>query len=167
MKRPKPDPRLILDAWRRLSPLPFGIGKKLFSRFVGAMAPYTGTIGATVLELAPGFAQVQLRDRRRVRNHLSSIHAVALMNLGELVTGVAMMSALPPGSRGIVTDLAMTYLKKARGTLLAEARVDPPQSAGKHDLQVVGSIRDAAGDLVAQARATWRVDIPQNEGRGR
>jgi len=151
---------MILEAWRRLSPLPFGIGKRIFSRFVGSMAPYTGTIGALVLALEPGFARVTLRDRRKVRNHLNSIHAVALMNLGELVTGVALMSSLPAGSRGIVTDLAMTYKKKARGALLAEARVDPPTSPGKHDFVVVGSIRDAAGDEVAEARATWRIDIP-------
>ncbi|HRI09346.1 MAG TPA: hotdog fold domain-containing protein [Nannocystaceae bacterium] len=158
MKLPTPDPTALLDLWEKLRQKP--LGKRIFSKIVGATAPYTGTIGAQVLDLAPGHARVELADRHKVRNHLRSIHAVALMNLGELTTGLAMMSSLPAGSRGIVTGLSMRYLKKARGTLIAESRIDPPVGAGKHDCEVIGEIRNTAGEVVAEARAQWRIDIP-------
>lgn len=147
-----PIPRL----WKTLRGLPGG--KRLFSALVGRAAPYTGTIGAVVEELGPGYARLRLRDRKAVRNHLDSIHAVALMNLAEMTTGLAVVFGLPDDARGIVTKLSIEFLKKARGTLTAECRTDlAAASSEKHERQVEAVICDARGDIVAVGRAQWLI----------
>ncbi|MDH3271224.1 MAG: DUF4442 domain-containing protein [Gemmatimonadota bacterium] len=141
--------------WRRLSPLP--AGRWLFSRLLGLMVPYSGTIRPTVTTLEPGHVRVRLRDRRRVRNHLRSVHAIALANLGELSTGLALIGALGPEARGILTGIDVRYLKKARGTLEAEARCDVPTVTESIDREVRADVRDQAGDVVATVTAHWRL----------
>jgi acyl-coenzyme A thioesterase PaaI-like protein len=143
----------IATWWRRLSPLPFG--PTLFSLVIGNIAPYTGTMGARVQELGPGYSRWTLRERRRVRNHLRSIHAVALVNLAEVTSGTAMLMALPPGTRGIVTGLSISYLKKARGTVTAECRCTVPPVSGEMSFDVHATVTDHSGDVVAKATVTW------------
>jgi len=141
--------------WQRLSGLPGG--KTVFSLVVGWIAPYSGTLGARVAELEPGWCRVTLRDRRRVRNHLASVHAMALANLAEMASGLAVLVGLPPGIQGIVTGFSITYKKKARGLLTAECRVAGLDVTTEQDYEAGVTVSDAQGDVVATATARWRL----------
>ena len=141
--------------WRRACAVPGG--KWLFSHLLCLRVPYTGNLGASVQSLAPGYCEVRLRDSRKLRNHLHSIHAMALANLGEMVTGLALVNGLPDDSRAILTGFSIDYLKKARGTLLAQCRCSVPPGNDPCDLDVDGEIRDSDGAVVAKVRARWRI----------
>lgn len=147
------DANALLRSWQRLSTKPFGT--RLFSFVLGRQVRYTGSIRPHIRELAPGHARVELRDRRKVRNHLRSIHAVALMNLGEATGGLALMAGLSDADRGIVTQLSMRYLKKARGTLLGRADFPMPPLGFTGPYTTETELVDAEGDVVAVCTAEW------------
>lgn len=150
-------PTRLLALWGRLSRWPGG--RWLFARLLGRAVPYTGSIGARIEALAPGSATVTLRDRRAVRNHLGSIHAIALANLAEVASGLAMLAALEPGVRGIVTRIEISYLKKARGTLTATGSAAPGKVTESVESLAHATIFDAAGGVVAEATVSWRLDV--------
>jgi acyl-coenzyme A thioesterase PaaI-like protein len=141
--------------WQRCASLPGG--KWLFSRLLALHVPYSGRLGAQVEELQPGQCVVTLSEQRRVRNHLRSVHAMALANLGELATGLALMNSLPDRARGILTGFSIDYVKKARGRLTAKCRCEIPSGTVEHEYLVTGEILNEHGDVVAVARARWLV----------
>jgi acyl-coenzyme A thioesterase PaaI-like protein len=83
---------------------------------------------------------------------------MALANLGEFATGLALISALPDDMRGILKGFQIEYLKKARGELKATSKVSQITSTEKQDLEVLGEITDASGAIVTKVKALWRVD---------
>lgn len=142
--------------WDSMIRLPFG--RALFSRLIGFVVPYSGSIGAEVLTLQPGRAEIRMADRRRLRNHLRSLHAVALTNLAEMTGNLALMSRQPAkGARWIVTGFDSTYLKKARGPITASCAVDDLDWTTSREIEGRIELRDAAGDLVMVGRPRWRI----------
>ena len=148
-------PGTFFKIWRFLSPLPGG--RWLASRLLGVFVPYTGTMGAVIVDWNVGSARAILRDRRRVRNHLKCVHAIALMNLAEMVSGISVLSALPPGGRFIIKKLDIEFLKKARGTLSASAEAPVISSLEKQVFTIPVDVRNEIGELVCQAHSTVQV----------
>lgn len=139
----------IRHLWDKLSPLPGG--KTVFSRLLGRLIPYTGSIQPEVLRLEPGYASVRMRDRPALRNHLHSLHAIALSNLAELTGNAALAYTLPPDARFIVTELTMRYEKKARGTINARCECPPVATNARQAYSIPVQLFDGHGDIVATA----------------
>ncbi len=145
----------IPDLWHKLSGYPGG--RWLFSVLIGRFVRYSGTVGARLHELTPGRSLLTMRDRPKVRNHLRSVHATALATFGELASGLAMMSGMPPGMRAIVTKLEIEYLKKARGTLTAHGEAPIPDAGESREYLVTASIRNTEDEEVAKVVVHWLV----------
>jgi acyl-coenzyme A thioesterase PaaI-like protein len=139
--------------WSRLSHLPYG--KWVFSKMIGFFIPYTGTISPYVIEVRPGFAQVYIKDKKKHRNHLCSIHALALANLGELTCGLAFHFMMEPNQRAILTNLTTDYLKKARGRIVATATASFPENVRAGSFKVEANLVDQQNITVAKVSTVW------------
>ncbi|GAB3748025.1 hotdog fold domain-containing protein [Lysobacter olei] len=146
----------LLKLYRQAAALPGG--RWLFSRAVCFKAPYFGTIAPLIVALEPGRCEVRMRDRRRVHNHLGTVHAIALCNMAELAAGVMTDATLPPTMRWIPKGMSVDYLKKATGTMHAVALPERPLEAAEAGFEapVTVEVRDEGGEPVFRARiAMW------------
>ena len=107
----------IYNQYQKLSRLP--AGRFIFSKAVGIIAPFFGKIKPRVVDLRPAYCEVEISDRRSVRNHLGTVNAGALCSLAELTGGMALDSVVPANMRWIPRAMTVAYLQKASGTLRA------------------------------------------------
>ncbi len=142
----------VLSLYRRITRWP--AGHWIFSRLVCLKAPYFATIAPRFVALQPGRCEVRIRDRRRVHNHLGTVHAIALCNLAELAAGVMTDATIPADMRWIPKGMAVEYLRKAVGTMHGVATPEPaaPVSGDGHEWPVKVEVVDDAGEAVFRAR---------------
>ena len=139
----------VLALWQRVRRWP--MGGRLFGRLVSMQAPYFATIAPTVVELEVGRCVAQMRDRRSVRNHIGTVHAIALCNLAEFVGGIGTEASTPRELRWIPKGMTVRYLGKARGTMTAIATI-PPVAPG--DCVAAVKVIDTSGATVFEADIT-------------
>lgn len=145
----------IVTTYNRLSGLPGG--KWLFSRLVCWNAPYFRSISPMFTDLRPGLSAAMLKKRRKVHNHIKTVHAIACCNLAELVAGTAMEASLPKSLRWIPKGMQVQYLKKTETDL--SARCEPgdiaPDFSG--DLPLNIDVTDTRGQVVVRAVITMYI----------
>jgi acyl-coenzyme A thioesterase PaaI-like protein len=138
-------------------------GRWLYSRLICWRAPYFGSISPIVDLLEPGRCVVRVRQRRRVQNHIGTVHAIALCNMAEMAGGLATDATIPAGTRWIPKGMSVRYLKKASGVMTATARVPPiAEPTQAQDLHAIVEVRDAQGDVVFDADITMWVSPRKN-----
>lgn len=113
----------VLSLYRRLEGLPFG--RWLFVRFFCHRAPYFGSIRPRILSLDANRCVVLLRKRRRVLNHIGTVHVIAILNALEMAMGAAAESGIPPHLRWIPKGMQVDYTAKADTDIRAIAEIDP------------------------------------------
>lgn len=142
---------LALRMWRRLGG--GRAGRWLFTRIVCFKAPYFASISPSITRLEPGLCQAHIRQRRRVQNHIGTVHAIALCNLAELCAGLVTDVSIPADMRWIPKDMTVRYLAKAKGRIAASARPTTGlvSAAEPYAATIAVTLTDEAGQAVASA----------------
>ncbi len=153
----------VLSLYRRITRWPAGHG--IFSRLVCLKAPYFATIAPRFVVLQPGRCEVRIRDRRRVHNHLGTVHAIALCNLAELAAGVMTDATIPADMRWIPKGMTVEYLRKAVGTMhgVATPELAALVSGEGHEWPVRVEVADDAGETVFRAHVLMWIS-PRKRG---
>lgn len=144
-------PRAI-DAWNRLKG--HAAGRWLFSRIVCWRAPYFSSIRPLFVQLGDGRVEVRMRKRRRVTNHIGTVHAIAMANLCEVAAGTMMEALLDPSMRWIPRGMTIQYLAEANTSVVARAVMPQVARGEAQDAIVNVQVLDSLGVEVVQAGIT-------------
>ena len=127
--------------YRSLTSLP--LGKAAFSFLFAQKAPYFWTVRPRVREVRPHHAELTIRKRRAVQNHIGTVHAIAVCNGLEAAMGLLAEATTPPGRRWIPKGMEVAYTAKSTTDLLCTADTDPADWEEPGDVPVrVRAVRE-------------------------
>ena len=115
----------LLDLWNRASSLPQG--RRGFSLMFSQRAPYFATVRPLFIDIRPNYAELRIRKRRGVQNHIGTVHAIALCNGLEAAMGALAEASIPGDKRWIPKGMEVRYTAKADSDVRCIAETDPEQ----------------------------------------
>jgi acyl-coenzyme A thioesterase PaaI-like protein len=145
----------VLSLYRQVTRLPRG--DRLFSFVFSQKAPYFATVRPRFVALRPDYAELVIPKRRRVHNHLKTVHAIAICNGLEAAMGALAEATIPPGKRWIPKGMEVSYTAKAVSDITCIAETDPEQwTSDNPDLPVrVRAVRDDGTTVVEGVIRLW------------
>lgn len=133
--------------YRKLTTLP--LGKQAFSFLFAQKAPYFWTVRPQVREVRPHHAELTIKKRRAVHNHIGTVHAIAVCNGLEAAMGLLAEATTPKGRRWIPKGMEVAYTAKSTTDLLCTADTDPADWEQTGDVKVrVKAIREDGTPVV-------------------
>lgn len=153
-------PNRLSRAVSAVDRLPRAVRTRLITTLFTSQVPFAGTGGIFIEELAEGRAVLLMKNRRRVRNHLGTLHATAMALLAESATGVVFGMNIPDRCVPLLKSMQINYLKRAKGDMRAEATLSPEQRARirgelRGDLIVPVRVTDETGEEPIQVQMNW------------
>ncbi|HET6627821.1 MAG TPA: hotdog fold domain-containing protein [Nocardioidaceae bacterium] len=150
----------VMDLYDRVSRLPGGA--MIFSRLFTLKAPYFATVRPRFTQLRPNYAELTITKRRRVHNHLGTVHVIAICNGLEAAMGALAEVTVPAGKRWIPKGMDLSYTAKATSDITCIAETDPGAWSGDDpDLPVrVRGVRDDGTVVVEGVIRLWVSEKP-------
>ena len=132
----------------------------LLSRLMGTIIKFAGTAKIRVEKLDANECVISLKNRKRVQNHIGSVHAAAMALLAESATGFMTALSVPDNRIIVLRSMELTYVKRASGDMKAVAQFSDEQvqyirETDKGDIDVPVVITDENGDQTVEARMIW------------
>lgn len=151
----------VLDLWKKTSAIPV-VGTKVFSFAFGQKAPYFASIKPHFTVIEPNHVELVIPKRRRVHNHLKTVHAIALCNGLEAAMGALAEVSIPKDKRWIPKGMEVAYTAKATSDITCYAETTADQWTGDNpDLPVkVWGTRDDGEVVIEGVIKLWVTPKP-------
>ncbi|HET7921901.1 MAG TPA: DUF4442 domain-containing protein [Gammaproteobacteria bacterium] len=144
----------------KLASLPPALRWRLLTWGFGRNVRFVKTAGVEFGELSETRALLYLPDRKRVQNHIGTVHAAAVALLAETATGALLGMNVPEGRVPLLKSMQVEYLKLALGELRAGATLTAADQARiraeeKGEIVVPVTVTDARDAEPVRCRMLW------------
>jgi acyl-coenzyme A thioesterase PaaI-like protein len=139
---------------------PAGLRRFLITWAFGGTVHFVRTAGVQFESLTEERAVLMLRNKRRVQNHIGTVHAAAVALIGETATGAVFGMSVPDDKIPLLKSMKIAYTRRSQGALRAEATLSPEMREHfwvkeKGEIAVPVKITDETGEPTVEAEYVW------------
>lgn len=119
-----------------------------------------GTAKLDVIELTKTHSIFKLNNRKRVQNHIGTIHAAGMALIAETATGMVVGMNVPDDKVPVIKTLKVDFVKRAKGDLVAKAYLSEQQieqivTLDKGEIEVAVTVTDEDGKEPIDCQMIW------------
>ncbi|NVK21058.1 MAG: DUF4442 domain-containing protein [Kangiellaceae bacterium] len=119
-----------------------------------------GTAKVEVIELTKSHSIFKIQNRKKVQNHIGTIHAAGMALIAETATGMVVGMNVPDDKIPVIKTMKVDFVKRAKGDLVAKAHLTDEQrelilSTDKGEVEVAVTVTDEEGKEPIEAKMIW------------
>lgn len=152
----------VLALFEKSKTIPL-LGTRVFDWGFSRKAPYFGSISPRFTVVEANHAELVIKNRRAVHNHIGTVHAIALCNGLEAAMGALAEASIPRTKRWIPKGMTVQYTAKADSDITCIAETNPEQwTSDDSDLPVrVRGVRVDGTVVIEGEIRLWVTDKPK------
>lgn len=136
------------------------LGMRLITFMFRFKVKFVGTAGLKIRDTDLTRVTFVQKNRKKVQNHIGSIHAAAMALMAESATGFVVGLNLPSNKLPLIKSMHLKYVKRATGEMQAVAWLTPEQiehmqSQPKGDIMVNVTVTDEVGNEPVICEMNW------------
>ena len=110
-----------------LNGLPGWLNRFILTCAIGYIIKYMKTTGIKVIKLDRFRAELTLKNRKKVQNHIKGIAGAAMVLMAEIASGLVVSMNIKDTSVPVLQSMNFKFLKRAKGSMAAAAVLTPEQ----------------------------------------
>ncbi|WP_100642731.1 DUF4442 domain-containing protein [Alteromonas facilis] len=151
----------------KVNQYPTWLSSRLMTWMFRFKVKLTGTVGIEILETDLKRVVFRQKNRKKVQNHIGSVHAAGMALLAESATGFIVGTNLPGDKLPLIKNMNLSYVKRATGDMQAVAELTDEQiqqlkTEDKGEVTVKVMVTDAMGIEPVLCEMVWAW-VPKNK----
>lgn len=130
----------------KLQSKPKWLRGRLLDFALGSTIKFIGTAKVNCKELTQERAVFFLKNRKKVQNHIGTVHAAATSLVAETASGMVVGMNIPDDKIPVLKTMHIDYVKRSTGNLTAVATITQEQIERLH--------KEEKGDTVIEVKVT-------------
>lgn len=144
----------------KINTLPEAVRSQALSLVFGRAVRFAGTASVKIEHLSEYESVLTLKNRKKVQNHIGSVHAAAMALLAESATGFLVGMSVPDSRVPVIKSMHVDYVKRASGDMKAVARLTEEQvelirTTEKGEVSVEITVTDSKGIEPIKCEFIW------------